>query len=113
MRKKICFVVAIPGTAQSFLCDHIASLSKEYDVYLAGNIKGESDVDGLHEMTEGAGILFPHGDDEALTDLIRQLHDNQQLYQQVADACYEKACQFDISKMVEKYNEVYMELSRN
>jgi hypothetical protein len=38
MRKKICFVVAIPGTADSFLRDHIEALSKEYDVYLAGNI---------------------------------------------------------------------------
>ncbi len=47
MRKKICFVVAIPGTAQSFLCDHIAALSKEYDIYLAGNIKSEDEVKTL------------------------------------------------------------------
>lgn len=61
MRKKICFVVAIPGTAQSFLRDHIAALSKEYDVYLAGNIKGESDVNmlaltGWHHVDIERGI---------------------------------------------------------
>lgn len=47
MRKKICFVVAVPLTAHSFLRDHIAALSKEYDVFLAGNIKGDDDVKGL------------------------------------------------------------------
>lgn len=47
-KKKICFVVAVPGTAQAFLRDHIASLSKEYDVYLAGNIKNETEIKGLN-----------------------------------------------------------------
>lgn len=36
-KKKICFIVAIPGTAQSFLMDHIRALSKEYDVFLVAN----------------------------------------------------------------------------
>lgn len=96
----------------------VVVMSSHFEGLSLSNIEGmsvgkpfiASDVDGLHEMTEGAGLLFPHGDDKALANLIRQLHDNQQLYQQVADACYEKACQFDISKMVEKYNEVYKEL---
>lgn len=37
MRKKICFVVAVPITAQAFLRDHIAALSEDYDIYLMGN----------------------------------------------------------------------------
>ena len=47
MRKKICFVVAVPITAHSFLKDHIAALSKEYDVYLAGDINSDEEVAGL------------------------------------------------------------------
>lgn len=47
MRKKICFIVAIPGTAQSFLRDHIAALANEYDVYLVGDISNESEVCGM------------------------------------------------------------------
>lgn len=43
----ICFIVAVPITAQAFLRDQIASLNTEYDVYLAGNIKGKNDVKGL------------------------------------------------------------------
>lgn len=47
-KKKICFVVAIPATALSFLKDHIAVLSRYYDVYLAGNIKHKDELDGLN-----------------------------------------------------------------
>lgn len=46
-KKKICFVVAIAGTAQSFLRDHIKALREDYDVYLAGNIKDTKDVEML------------------------------------------------------------------
>lgn len=47
MKKKICFVVAVPGSANSFLRDHIERLSKDYDVYLAGNIKSKKEVENL------------------------------------------------------------------
>lgn len=48
-RKKICFVVALPGSAQSFLKDHIKALAKEYDVYLVANLESASGftLDGL------------------------------------------------------------------
>lgn len=46
-RKKICFVVAVPGTARSFLKDHIAALAHDYDVYLACNLKNKADIEGL------------------------------------------------------------------
>ena len=50
MKKIICFVVAIPGTAVPFLPDHIKALRREYDVYLAGDIKDDEEVK-LLELT--------------------------------------------------------------
>ena len=47
MKKKICFVVAVPITANAFLKDHIKTLSKDYDIYLVANIESEEDVKGL------------------------------------------------------------------
>lgn len=47
MRKKICFVVSSPGTARLFLKDHIACLSRYYDVYLIANIQADSEIEGL------------------------------------------------------------------
>lgn len=36
-KKKICFVVAIPGSAEAFLRDHIAALQAKYEVHLVAN----------------------------------------------------------------------------
>lgn len=37
MKKRICFVVSSAITVNAFLKNHIATLSKEYDIYLVGN----------------------------------------------------------------------------
>lgn len=47
IRKKICFVVAVPTTAQAFLKDHIDVLCNDYDVFLVGNIQSSNEVCGL------------------------------------------------------------------
>ena len=47
MDRKICFVVAVPGTANSFLRDHISALRKDYDVFLAGNIQSKEQIPNL------------------------------------------------------------------
>lgn len=44
-KKKIAFVVAIAGTAQAFLKDHMSYLVKEYDVHLVANFKPEEKVE--------------------------------------------------------------------
>ena len=66
-----------------------------------------SDVEGLAQVVEGAGILFPLGDDKKLADIIKLLIEDQTYYQQVAANCMERAKMFDIQKMVDAYNEVY------
>lgn len=48
MKAKICFVVAVPGTANAFLRDHIEALQDNYDVYIAGNIKSRDEIAKLN-----------------------------------------------------------------
>ena len=67
-----------------------------------------SDVDGLHEMVENAGILFRHQDAKQLTQEIMSLEESPAKYQSVAQQCFDKAKLFDISIMVSKYNDVYI-----
>jgi putative capsular polysaccharide biosynthesis glycosyl transferase len=52
VRKKICFVVAVPGSAESFLKDHIKSLSNDYDVYLVANLQNSPNfsIEGLKDV---------------------------------------------------------------
>lgn len=71
-----------------------------------------SDVNGLREVTNDYGILFPHGDDTVLAEIIVKLHDDKEYYKQVADKCYERACQFDIKTMVEAYSDIYLSLKK-
>ncbi|MCI6160800.1 MAG: glycosyltransferase [Prevotella sp.] len=93
----------------------VVCMSSHYEGLSLSSLEGMSvgkpfvatDVDGLREVTQGYGILVPHQDAEALAKVIRQLHDDREYYRQVADACYERAKQFDINRMVEAYNNVY------
>ena len=47
MKPQICFVVAVPGTANAFLRDHIEALKESFDVYIAGNIKSKDEISRL------------------------------------------------------------------
>lgn len=76
----------------------------------AGKPVVASDVEGLAQVVEGAGILFTLGDDKQLADIIKQLMEDHTFSQQVSATCWERAQKFDIQKMVDAYNEVYMGL---
>ena len=69
-----------------------------------------SNVNGLKEVTKDYGILFPHEDAVTLAKIIQKLHNDEEYYRQIADKCYERAKQFDISRMVIQYNEKYLRL---
>jgi glycosyltransferase, group 1 family protein len=72
-----------------------------------------SDVNGLREVTKGYGILFPHEDGKALANEINQLAESDKYYDEVANRCYNRALEFDISKMVNGYNQVYQKVISN
>ena len=69
-----------------------------------------SDVDGLREMVNGAGVLFPHGDEKELAEKIQWLCEHPDEYREVAERCQEKARQYDISVTADKYLELYEKL---
>ena len=96
----------------------VVVMSSHWEGLSLSNIEGmssgrpfvASDVDGLREVTKGYGVLFPHGDTEALAGIIRKLHDDKAYYDEVADKCHQRAMMFDINKMVDGYEAVYKEL---
>ena len=98
----------------------VVVMSSHWEGLSLSNIEGmssgrpfvASDVDGLREVTKGYGVLFPHEDAEALTNIIRKLHDDKAYYDEVAEKCHQRAMMFDIDKMVDGYEAVYQELMR-
>ena len=69
-----------------------------------------SDVEGLAQVVEGAGLLFPRGDENELAKIINDLLTNDHYYKEIADKCFKRAQMYDIQKMVNAYNELYMNL---
>ena len=96
----------------------VVIMSSHWEGLSLSNIEGmsvgkpfiASDVNGLREVTKGYGILFPHGDEEALANEIRHLAEDRTYYRKIAAQCYERAQQFDIKKMVDAYAKVYNKL---
>ena len=90
-------------------------MSTHYEGLSLSNIEGmsvekpfvASDVDGVHEITAGYGILFPHEDEQTLAQIIVRLSSDNNYYSQISLKCYERAKQYDIDMMAKQYNMIY------
>ncbi|MBQ7690508.1 MAG: glycosyltransferase [Muribaculaceae bacterium] len=71
-----------------------------------------SDVPGLADIVRNYGIVVPAGDHYAVKEAILKLTGDAGYYQEVASRCQERAMQFDIGRMAEKYNNLYKNLDR-
>ena len=69
-----------------------------------------SDVEGLHDIVEGAGLLFPDEDHKRLAELIQQVCENKEYGSEVATRCRERAMQYDIENVVTNYEKIYCRL---
>lgn len=69
-----------------------------------------SDVEGVKQVVEDAGVLFPHGDYEKLAEEIKKLLYNKDYYEQVKKRCIERSKKYDIKTMVESYMNIYKEI---
>ncbi|WP_434981422.1 glycosyltransferase [Daejeonia sp. YH14] len=69
-----------------------------------------SDVPGLHEMVNNYGLLFEKGNDKELAEIILKLETDTALREEVIQSCLNRAKDFDLSKMVEKYSRIYQNM---
>ena len=69
-----------------------------------------SDVEGIHEIVNGYGLLFPHEDAKALSDIIIKLSKEIDFASQVAINCQKRAKHFDINIMAQKYADIYQHI---
>lgn len=94
---------------------YIVAMSSHFEGLSLANVEGmaagrpfvASDVDGLREVTQGAGVLFPHEDAAALAGELRRLAEDRDYYADVAGRCARRAAEYDISKTVDQYDELY------
>lgn len=90
------------------MCSHYEGLSlSSIEGMSSGKPFLASDVDGLHEMVDGAGVLFKHEDAEDFANAIVKLDSDADYHNQIIRQCQDKAAKFDISVMVDNYLAVY------
>lgn len=68
-----------------------------------------SDVDGLRDITLGAGILFPEGNEKILSQNIQKLIKDKTLYNETAQQCMIRAAKYDIQHTTNNYLKIYQE----
>ncbi|WP_111709653.1 glycosyltransferase [Lutibacter citreus] len=93
----------------------IVVMSSNYEGFGRAAIEGmaagkpviASNVPGLSKIVEGAGLLFEPRDEKMLSNLILKLSNDSNFYNQTVKKCLNRAEEFDISKMVKEYEDVY------
>ena len=69
-----------------------------------------SNVDGLKQVVDGAGIIFEKGNSENLAENIKRLLENKDFYDVVSERCRKRALKYDINNMANQYSDVYREV---
>lgn len=120
LRDNIIFLGIRNDIPQILKTADVVVMSSHYEGLSLSSIEGmavgrpfiASDVDGLREITTGAGILFPHGDSKQLAKEIEHLMEDENYYNQIAERCLERAKEYDISKMIDGYECIYKNLHK-
>lgn len=77
------------------------------EMMAAGKPVVATDVDGLKQVVEGAGVLFPVGDSMTLAAIIQRILYNKEFYSKMTAASKERAAVFDISVTAAQYVKLY------
>lgn len=97
----------------------IAILSSHWEGFGLAAVEGmacgiptiASNVDGLAQVVSGGGVLFEKGNENDLLDKILEL-ENKVYYENIKEACLNRAKEFDISKMIDKLINTYRDLCK-
>lgn len=70
-----------------------------------------SNVDGLKQIVDGAGLLFEMGNAEQLATQIKTLLNNHELYEKISSQCYERSKLYGADNMAQGYLNVYKQIT--
>lgn len=96
----------------------VVMMSSEYEGLSLSSIEGmaagkpfvATDVNGLREVVKDAGVLFELNNSEQLATVLTHLADDKEYYEKIVSQCRNRASQYDIQQMVDKYLNVYQEI---
>lgn len=118
---RIHFMYLRPDVPQILKTSDAIVMSSEYEGLSLSSIEGMSvgkpfiatDANGLREVVGGAGELFEISNSDQLAKIISRLASDKEYYNKVATRCLNRASEYDINIMVEKYMNIYREVIAN
>lgn len=69
-----------------------------------------TNVPGLREVVQNAGILFNVKDYEELSNILLKLYNDTKYYNEISNKCFERSKNYNINKMIYEYESVYKSL---
>ena len=92
------------------LSSHYEGLSlSSIEALASGKPFVASEAPGLSNVVDGAGVLFPIGDENYLATELEKLFNDQDYYQKIAARCMERSQNYGLQKMIEKHINLYSE----
>lgn len=93
-------------------------LASEYEGLSLSSVEGmavgkpflASNVNGLKEVVDGAGLLFDNNNPDELTHLILKIYNDSNYAATIANKCSDRANQYDINGMANTYKNLYESL---
>ncbi len=112
---RVHFLYIRPDVPRILKTSDVVMMSSEYEGLSLSSIEGmaagkpfiATDVIGLREVVEGAGELFELYNSDQLASILFKLESDKEYYSTLAHRCSQRALEFDIKIMVDKYTEVY------
>lgn len=120
LKKRITFLGLRTDVPRLLKTSDIVILSSNFEGLSLSSVEGlssgnpfiASNVPGLAEVVENAGVLFPKGNAKKLAKEINHLIENEDYRNLIIKNCLNRANKFDINKMVDNYINVYQEITK-
>ena len=118
LEARVHFMGMRADVAQLLKSCHIGIMSSHWDGFGLAAVEAmaarlpvaASDVEGLREVVDGAGLLFGCGDASELASQVRRLIADPDFYDRTSEACFARACEYDISATARAYESIYKQL---
>ncbi|UAY37200.1 glycosyltransferase family 4 protein [Moraxella osloensis] len=99
-------------------CSDINVLSSHYEGFGLSIVEAmaarkpviASNVEGMSQVVDGAGLLFNVSDDKKLAEHILKLGIDEIYYEEISQKCYQRAQNYSLEVMVNKYISEYKEI---
>ena len=112
LSKRILFLSVREDAISILKASDIVVMSSNFEGMAAGKPVIASDVEGLSNIVEGAGLLFEPHNEKDLAAKIRLLMEDQLFYKSVSEKCKQRSEKCDVSVMGNRYNQLYQSLCR-